>query len=228
MNRVAIWIVVLMLSASAATASPYWIEWTGDAFPETEGWIRGSSDPPAQRWLEDGSLFIDSRADWYIYEGYGWATAPGMMTPGFDETFVMQWRIKVHEIIGYGAPGILIWSDDQHALVMVLGLDFIIDDVASTTASFTPHEWHEFTLSSSNMLDYSLSIDGTPAMEGTFWEDMVPTPPGPRWGDIGSHRSLAEWDYVGFGIVPEPSSGILMLLACFLALPLRVQRLRRG
>ena len=61
MKHVMILMFLLAAGATLAPAEPYWVEWSGDAFPETEGWIRGASDPPAERWLADGNLFIDSR-----------------------------------------------------------------------------------------------------------------------------------------------------------------------
>jgi hypothetical protein len=220
--------VVLMFAAAPAVASAetYWVEWTGDAYPETEGWIRYSSDPPAERWLEDGRLFIDSRADWFINEGYAWL-CPGMMTPAAGETFVMHWRVKVDEIIGYSDPGVTVWSDDQHALVLSMGMDFIESDEELTTAPFTPHQWHEFTLESEDMLSYQLYIDGVLSLEGAFYESAF-SAPGPGWGDISSHRSLAEWDYVAFGIVPEPSSGLFVLAVICAAVLLRRSATRRG
>ncbi len=203
--------VVLLFAVAPGVAwgETYWVEWTGDAFPETEGWTRYSSDPPAERWLEDGSLFIDSRADWFITEGYG-QSHPGMMTPGPGETFVMQWRVKVHEIIGYSDPGVGLSSDDEHALVLSMGMDFIESAEEGTSAPFTADEWHEFTLESSDMMSYQLSIDGALAFDGDFFESPSLSP-GVAWGDISSHRSLAEWDHVAFGIVPEPSSRLTIL-----------------
>ena len=213
MKRLLTLILLFAAGANLAPAEPYWVGWTGDTFPETEGWTRYSSDPPAERWLDDGSLFIDSRADWYMSEQYG-QPRPGMMSPNPGETFVMHWRVKVHEIIGYSDPGVSVWSDDQHALVLSMGVDFIQSSEELTTASFAPYEWHEFTLQSEDMLTYQLYIDGAPAFDGSFYESAFSLA-GAYWGDHSSHRSLAEWDYVAFGIVPEPSSGLsVLVVAC--------------
>jgi hypothetical protein len=217
MARVIIVTLVLTLTIRTARAEPYWVEWTGDAYPETEGWIRGSSDPPAERWLEDGKLFIDSRADWFIYEQYG-QPRPGMMTTGPGETFIMHWRVKVDEIIGVVDPGIIVRSDDQHAVVF----NFSASTIESfyepgVGAPFEAGQFHEFTLESADMRAYSLSIDGEVALEGAFYKSIVPDPM-VAWGDIASHRSLSEWDSVGFGIVPEPASALYLLAVCTLRL----------
>jgi hypothetical protein len=202
-------VVIFAIATTVASAETYWVEWTGDAYPETEGWIRYSSDPPAERWLEDGKLFIDSRADWFISEEY-FLPRPGMMTPGPGESFVMQWRVMVHEIVGYSDPGVGVVSDDEHALVLSMGRDFIESAEEGTSAPFTPDEWHEFMLQSQDMLSYELYIDGALGFDGEFFDSPFSNP-GVGWGDISSHRSLAEWDYVAFGIVPEPSSGLFIL-----------------
>lgn len=206
-SLVVVWAVV----PGVALAEPYWVEWTGDAFPETDGWTRYSSDPPAERWLEDGSLFIDSRADWFITEEYG-QPRPGEMTPGPGERFVMVWRVKVREIIGSAAPGVAVWSDDQHAVSLDMGMDFIEDPHDGTAASFAPNQWHEFALRTEDMLSYELYIDGALGMEGEFYESYFPLA-GAYWGDKTSHRALSEWNYVGFGMVPEPASllGFILL-----------------
>ena len=63
-------VILLLFTAAAlgtlvipAGAEPYWIAYEGNDFPENEGWERYVTGPPAVRWLEDGSLFVDSRAD---------------------------------------------------------------------------------------------------------------------------------------------------------------------
>lgn len=203
-------VLTFAMAQAVVSAEPYWVEWSGDAFPETEGWTRTSSNPPAERWLEDGSLFIDSRADWLLYEGYA-QSRPGMMTPGPGETFVMQWRVRIDEVIVLTDPGILVRSDDQYAVVLVLGVDFIQSAEEGISASFSPNEWHEFVLESADMRTYQLYIDGALGMEGSFYQSVFTTPEA-GWGDITTHRSLSQWDEVGFGIVPEPSTARLVLV----------------
>ena len=220
MSRISGLIATLLLTAATAAAEPYWIEWTGDTFPETEGWTRFSSDPPAERWLEDGKLFIDSRADWFITEEY-WYPRPGMMTLEEGETFVMSWRVKVDEIIGTIDPGVGIRTDDQYAIAFALGVDHIYSTYEwPKGAPFAPGEWHEFLFESPDMQTYNLYIDSQLAFQGLFSETYFEDP-GMGWGDTGSHRSLSQWHYVQFGIVPQPASGLGLLLAYLLWLPRR-------
>ncbi len=220
MSRISGLIATLLLTAATAAAEPYWIEWTGDTFPETEGWTRFSSDPPAERWLEDGKLFIDSRADWFITEEY-WYPRPGMMTLEEGETFVYRWRVKVDEVIVELDPGAGLRTDDQREVVFALGEDRIISFYEPDKyASFAPGEWHEFLFESSDMQTYSLYMDSELAWEGTFFDSLF-SGAGVSWGDTWSHRSLSEWDHVEFGILPEPVPALSVLLLCLLWLPRR-------
>ena len=149
-----------------------------------------------------------------------------MMTLGLGETFLMRWRVKVHEIIGYSDPGVTVWSDEEHGVVLSMGMDFIESAEELITAPFTPHEWHEFMLESEDMLSYRLYIDGALGFEGEFFDSPFSNP-GVGWGDISSHRSLAQWDHVAFGIVPEPSSGLCILAGSCTAVLLRCSASRR-
>lgn len=216
MCRVLKIMLAMLLGAAGARASPWWVSWNGDAYPETEGWTRYASDPPAQRWLEDGKLFIDSRADWFIYEEYG-QFRPGQMTLGPQETLVVHWRVKVDEIVPTGseAPGLAVSSDDQWDVFFTLGVDRISSVYEpGKWASFAPGVFHEFSLHSSDLRTYTLWIDGTPTIQGSFFESLF-YGPGVYWGDMTSHRSLAEWDWFECAVTPEPS--VLLCLAAVLS-----------
>lgn len=213
-------VVMFAIAPSVASAETYWVEWTGDAYPETEGWTRYSSDPPAERWLEDGSLFIDSRADWFISEEY-WYPGPGMMTLEEGETFVYRWRVKIDEVTVDIDPGVGLMSDEDFTVVFLLATDHVISFYEPEKyASFAVGEYHEFLFESFDMQTYSLYIDSGLAFEGTFFDSSF-SGAGVSWGDITTHRSLSEWDYVEFGVVPEPGSGLGLLLLCILWLSKR-------
>jgi len=213
MYRVLNIMLAMLLGAATARASPWWVSWSGDSYPESEGWLHYATDPPAQRWLEDGKLFIDSRADWYIYDIYS-QYRPGEMTLGPQEKVVGHWRIKVDDIIPAGSqvPGLGVASDDQWEVSFILGVDKIISGYEpGNWAAFEPGVFHEFYFESSDMRTYTLSIDGSPALEGDFFESFA-YGPGIGWGHITSHKGLSEWDFVECGIVPEPGA-----LSCMLA-----------
>ena len=60
------------------------------------------------------------------------------------------------------------------------------------------------------MRSYELSVDGDPAVEGVFFESLSPSS-GVAFGDIvHGGASLAAWDYVRFGVVPEPAAWLMI------------------
>jgi hypothetical protein len=210
-------------------AEPYWIRYDAASglYPEQEGWTRGVSDPAPERWLEDGKLFIDSRADWFLTDGYAAPLLPGMLTLSPGETFVMRWRVKIDEMIGYSAPGVLVLSDDHELMSLQMGLDFIELAYGETRAQFSPYEWHEFTLQSSDMSTYSLEIDGVFGFSATALDES-PFAPDAGWGDLSSHRALSEWEYVELGVVPEPTTAGSLIAGTVAVWSLKRSGLRRG
>jgi hypothetical protein len=196
--------------APAARAEPYWIAYEGDAFPEDEGWARYASDPPAERWLQDGSLFIDSRANGLMTEVY--ANYPAYdLAPG--ETFLMRWRLRIHDSPSQSV-GVNFTSKDFH------GVAFVFDDHRlwysyHDFVQFEPGVFHEFEFRSGDLLDYELYIDGVPSVQGQFHEGSFPPEVG--FGDVTTEGSMTEWDYLRFGVIPEPPTwlgalGVLTLL----------------
>jgi hypothetical protein len=97
--------------AGVGFAEPYWIAYEGDDFPENDGWTRVHGDIAAERWIDEGKLFIDSRADVAIYD-YVEMTFDGNLDPGPGELFVMRWRLKVDEEEGFYDPAIGVTSNE--------------------------------------------------------------------------------------------------------------------
>jgi hypothetical protein len=198
-------------TALPLAADQYWIAYEGNDFPENEGWSRYSSEPPAQRWLAGGSLFIDSRANVDITESYGMIRKQGF-DPGPGETFIMRWRLKVHESHLWDA-GVAFRSDEVYAVTFLFDEGSVISAYEPIApAQFQPGVFHEFELRSVDMRAYELRIDGALAMEGRFFESGFF--PSIGFGDIvRGGASLAEWDYLRFGVVPEPSAWLMALVA---------------
>ena len=202
--------VFLAALVCGAGADEYWFAYEGNDFPENEGWLRSFSDPAAERWLEGGSLFIDSRADVDITESYGMKREDGI-NPEPGETFIARWRLQVHELVGFADPGVSILSDDRYALIFIFSERRVWSAYeANVYADFEPYVFHRFELRSENMRDYELFIDDQLAIEGVFKETFFG--PGVGFGDlVRGGASLAEWDYFRFGVVPEPSSVMLLV-----------------
>jgi hypothetical protein len=212
MFRVANLISALVLGAVTAQATPWWASWSGDdGYPETVGWNRFHSDPPPQRWLEDGNLFIDSRGGdmWEVYS----QLRPGEMTLAPGETLRVHWRVLVADCPVSEDPGVGAKFDDRWTVSFSLGVGMIVSDYEpSKGTTFEPGVFHDFSFESSDARTYVLSIDGVPSLWGNFSESLFDGP-GIGWGDHTSVQSLSEWTFFEGGIVPEPN-GFLCMVAC--------------
>ena len=207
--------LMLALAASAA-AEPYWISYEGSDFPENQGWTRTFCDENgivgqggAIRSLEDGALVLDSRASTTIVDFYE-RHQPVDPDPG--EMFVMEWRLKVDDVLPHVDPSIALFSDSFRAV----GFEFSHNAIHSVfesdaTIPFTPDEFHAFELRSTDMQSYELRLDGDVVLLGNFASVFQAGRVG--WGDaIQGGRSLAAWDYVRCGVVPEPNLGALIMV----------------
>jgi hypothetical protein len=207
----------MLLVVGAARASPFWVSWE-DGWPDQQGWLEGSSDPPAQKWLEDGLLFIDSRAAGG-YDGY--YQNPASLMPGPQETFAMHWRVRVDESWPTSDPGVIVRADDHYSVAFSMDRQSIHSNYEpGKWALFAPNEFHDFVVQSTDMRAYELYIDGALALQGTFFESLFPGP-SVAWGDLSSAMSLAPWDSVQYGIMPEPSPILCLLIPLCYARSLR-------
>jgi hypothetical protein len=210
MFRVLNVILGMLLATAAARASPYWIEYEPGSghFPEEEGWSRYASYGGDQRWLGDGWLVMDGMGDARIQDYYRMSMS-GALDPGSGEEFVIQWRIRIDELQWYHDPGVVVCSDEKWAVSFVMslnGIERVFEEGVS--APFEPGVPHAFELRSADMRSYVLSIDDVPAIYGSFWLSL--TASRVVWGDIVSGgASLAQWDYLRFGVVPECNSLVL-------------------
>ena len=202
----------LGLLVSSGRADEYWITYEGNDLPENEGWERHSSDPPAERWLEEGSLFIDSRADLHTTDNYT-VYFDGGLDPEPGETFVMRWKLNVHEAGPWEDPGVYVISDELWAVLFVFAEGYVSSThEANVSAEFEAGMFHEFEMRSGNMRSYELYIDGDLAIEGVFFEGFFS--PCAGWGDVvHGGASLAQWDYFRFGVVPEPAAWLMTTIS---------------
>ena len=202
--------LVLMLCVTTGRAEPYWVAYEGNDFPENEGWMRLWYDGFAERSIEESVLVIDSLHDIAVADFYR-LNMNGSLDPEPGEVFVLQWRLQVDQVIGLDDPGISVFSDER----WTVGFNFSETTVYSgfepgVSAAFEPGIFHEFELRSHNMQDYELFIDDELAIVGSFWLSLSASRVG--WGDtVQGAASLSRWDYVRFGVVPEPPSVILLL-----------------
>jgi len=200
--------IVLLVAAcaSVAGAEPFWVAWEGDDYPENEGWTRYTRAGGAERSLEDGTLILDGMADWHIVDEY---LVYRPLLPGPEELLRLDWRLRVDEVLGYFDPLVAVCADDLGAVLLQYSEDAIYSMLEGVWIDFTPGLFHEYSFTSVDMATYTLHIDGQLAHTGYFV--------GPSglsavcWGDATEGAcSISTWDYVRFGIVPEPSAGLLL------------------
>ncbi|MBN2446631.1 MAG: hypothetical protein JXO22_07895 [Phycisphaerae bacterium] len=195
---------LVAMTNAPANAAPYWVTYDGNDFPENEGWTHTEGEPPALRWIEDGMLVIDSRADNNTTDGNS-APLPDSMDPEEGETFIARWRMRILEVALYEDPGVYVCSDNQFSMGFVFGMDYVSEYGPNHSAGFSPGEFHTFELRSCDMLSYTLFIDGSLGFEGESSESYSPTQVG--FGDnVRGGTSLTQWDYFEFGVVPEPAT----------------------
>jgi len=215
MTRFTLCILFAIAAADAARGAPYWVAWEGNDYPENEGWERIVNGPqPAERTLADGIMTMDGLADRQIDDYYR-MERPIDPEPG--EVFVMQWRLRVNEIIGSPLTlkdaGIGVFSDEDWELLLVFGVDFIRSFHEDVVIPFEAHAFHTFEVRSFDMQRYELYMDGSTVYVGSFWEPSFRRSR-IEWGDYTrGAASLVDWDYFRFGVIPEPSCCILLLAA---------------
>jgi hypothetical protein len=211
---------------ASATAEPYWYAYEGNDLPENEGWSRswGNDDGEhhgdgAYRTIEDGILTMDSLYDLRVYD-YAYRRLPGELDPDPGELFVAEWRLKVDETIGgHWDSKVSICSDDG----WILGLGCFPEHIEShfeedVYIPITPDVFHEYLLISWDMRMYELYIDDLLVHEGSFSERIFSSQF--AWGDcVSGAASRAHWDYVRFGVVPEPCSILMAVALCACAKP---------
>lgn len=218
--------LVVLCIIGSAMAEPFWVEYDASCgqFPEQVGWDRLAMGGGARRSLDGGVLTLDGLASTMIVDDYG-MLHPIDLGPG--ESFVMHWRLRVDEVDGFADPGVAAFSEGFGRVSLLYSESSIYSILeVAWIADFEPHVFHDYSLVSADLLTYTLSIDSAVVYTGQM---VSPSHnPGIDWGDEwegGSSRS--DWDYVGFGVVPEPSMALLLASACLLATLLRARRARR-
>jgi hypothetical protein len=214
-------LAVLGVVVWPAGAAEYWITYEGNDLPEDEGWQRNWGDDygahhgtGAVRTLADGVLTMDSLYDLRVYD-YACRYLYGEVDPERGELFIAECRVKIDEATGDGYDSTFGVASDG-AMQLAFGLfpdriESIWED--GVALSVAPGMFHDYQVLSWDMQTYELYIDGDLAYQGTFWQGALYSKL--AWEDgVRGAASLAHWDYVRFGVVPEPSAGILLIGVC--------------
>ena len=159
-----------------------------------------------------------SNAEIYVWD------QPEGIDPEPGEEFVAQWRVRLDDVDGWTDPAFNISSDGSWVVPFSMGHDFIRDGW-DLEVGFEPDVFHEFELRSPDMRTYDLYIDGTLVGQSLFraltGQSQVTWGPGTQ-----GTASLTRWDYVRFGVVPEPTAGLALVVLTLLGGDVRRSSLR--
>jgi hypothetical protein len=218
MNRLLIFVAALSCAAACpALAEQYWIAYEGDDFPENVGWDRhwGVHVPPGdpnsvpERSIDDGVFVLDTTCDIWLYDYYEIDRA---IDPPPGELFVAEWRVTVEtQLVWWDACVVIARDDPPGDLGFLFGPDTLFVEETDETYEIGPGA-HAYRFESWDMDEYLLYVDGALIHEGAFQ-----TPSGLQsfvaFGNaVAGGSSISRWDYVRFGVVPEPSA--FLLLGC--------------
>lgn len=229
MKRFVPLVCLILALTSTSAATPYWVAWEGNDYPENEGWERRHyrpDGPMADRSLSDGVMTLDGRASTEIQDFY---RPQQSINPGAGEEFVVQWKLRVEEVVGFPHflydPGFSILSDDAWMVSFVIGVDGAFSILDARTYPYLGGQFRAWELRSPDMRTYSVSVDGQVIGTGSFVLISIRASE-VAWGDFtyGS-ASLSQWDYFRFGVVPEPATGALLVGAAIAGLVGRRGRL---
>ena len=216
---------------STAGAEQYWIAYEGNDFPESEGWTRTygdgtypSSDEP-DRWIEDGALVVDTMRNPLLWEYYEIDRA---IDPGPGEVFVAEWRLRFDEFIGWSFDSGLVIARDNPPGHAVFGFD--VDRFYAKEEDrwipVSPGQYHEYRFESRDMDSYDVFLDGTQVHTGSFDGDTFLNSFVNFGAGVQGASSRSSWDFVRFGVIPEPRASFLLMTG-FVIQQTLVQRLAR-
>ena len=155
-------------------------------------------------------LILDSLRHSLIWDSY---RIDRPIDPDPGDLFVAEWRVKITESLNGEDAGLVFARDDFGTLMFLYTADEIGSFHEDWHYPITPHVFHTYRIESSDMIHYSLWIDGEYARDGE-WNLLPINQSFAIFGDIhrgGVATSYSEWDYFRFGTIPEPTSGALFV-----------------
>lgn len=215
---------VIAALGAGARADQYWVSYEADGtFPEEEGWQRSAYGGGAERSFEDGCLVLDAGGVSGIIDNYYILRD---LDPGPGEVFRMEWRLRVDEA-EYPDPVVAVTSYGGGMVDLTYTGEAVRSVFEDITIPIEAGLFHEYVLTSGDMATYELAIDGqvvhTGQFVGTMWDSIV------AWGDsFYDASSASRWDYVRFGVVPEPSAVLVLALAAVAVTSTRARRAWRN
>jgi hypothetical protein len=226
---------IILLPAVHAAATPYYIAYeanTPGSFPEDEGWERGFGFGGADRSVQDGFLTLSS-TDIQVYDYYE-IDMGGNLDPDPGEMFFGEWRLLVeaNSDPDYADCGVTIARDSIGGpfgggdVSFRFFTDTVVETRSGSEAVFDQGVFHVFRFESNDMDSFRFLIDGELRLTGVFDfpsvnESFV------GFGDaVQGIASTSRWDYVRFGVVPEPGCALVLAAGLIVARRRRSRRAR--
>jgi hypothetical protein len=218
-------VAALGVLAAPAGAEPFWITYEGNDFPENEGWERITYNGEANRWIEDGALVIDSLHDPHVED---LAKMERWMDPEAGELFVAEWRLLVEAAsTGYDAGVAIARSFLPGFVSFGFGPDQAWNGLDNLFFDIEPEVFHTYRFESYDMVQFDFFIDDELLQEGNFHapssnQSYI------NFGDkTDGWASLSRWDYLRYGVVPEPPGSLMSLTGLCLTIRRAHTRCRR-
>jgi hypothetical protein len=147
------------------------------------------------------------------------------LDPG--ERLEIDWRVRIDSVLGGFDPAVTLGAGAHGVVFLNYGEDAIYSAFEGVWIPFAPGLFHEYSLISTDLLTYSLYVDGQPAHTGYLvgpWSQSAVC-----WGDtVEGASSISTWDWVRFGVVPEPPTGFALGFACLWGICVRPRTTRRN
>lgn len=231
MKRHICWLMMVLAGPVLANV----ISYEGTSFPEQEGWVRSDRPHLADRWLDDG---------WFVQ--YAEIVDPGPPELPEDDfyrwslgdlaaadAFFVEWCVETdgpREGIEGVAPAVLTASGRAgifyHFTIADDQMRFIDSDSFILWVDIAPDMPHTYRLELLGEETYAWYLDGQLLHSG------IPAGPYPTadsrigFGGRAAGGSITvRWDYIRFGVVPEPATGLCLILG---AIPILARGHRRG
>ncbi len=210
----------ILLGGAGGRAERFWVAYEGDDYPENQGWERvygdehGPGSGGAVRSLADGiftldGLYSNAVVDFYVKDR--------AFDPGPGEKFVAEWRVLVDPASDPYDVNVGIWRAVSPGYAYFqLGPSGVRIRPGLVTIGLQEGVFHSYRFESVDMHSFTLDIDGAITFSGSFYDNTT-LQYSVAFGDtVDGQVSRSHWDYVRYGIVPEPCSAAAVLFSWIL------------
>jgi len=198
------------------------VSFEGNSYPEDEGWVRSDRLYRSDRHLSDGWFvqtprivetngFDHGQDDFYVHALASFADA---------NTFFLEWRMDttgLREEMFDVAPAVIVLGGisgvNYHITIARDQVLFRRDPrLPSVWVDIAPGVPHDYRLELYGAELYELYIDGS-LIDAGVPEGAYPTEDSrATFGARSTYvDSVTRWDYIRFGTIPEPATGLLLL-----------------